>query len=194
MVDLVLGTIVYPSQIGFLSGWCHHLGYAYCVFGLVQRGQIGAFLSFAAILEIPSIPLALGHMNKAWRRDYTFGILFFITRVILHGYVVVHAYTTYSPSLFWIVPFIPSPPHLLGTNWLVNNSKGCHGNAKKREPLQERGDPTATVENAAAVAVDAAVDASKDLINTITNVAESSLRVRNVTTGGVRIVSSREDL
>ncbi|KAJ3111654.1 hypothetical protein HDU96_005490 [Phlyctochytrium bullatum] len=149
----------------------------------MQRAQIGAFLSFAAIMELSTIPLALGHMNKAWRRDYTFGILFFITRVLGHGYVVVHAIQTYWPSTFWIVPFVPFPLHI---HWFANwvrqqQRKGTIGRAKKREPLQENGDVTATVENAAAVAVDAAVDASVDLINTISNVAESGLRSRVVT-------------
>ncbi|KAJ3216176.1 hypothetical protein HDU67_009825 [Dinochytrium kinnereticum] len=179
-VDLVLGSFSYPTQIHPLSGWFHHLGYAYCVLAMMQRAQIGAFLSFASILEISTIPLALGHMNKAWRRDYTFGILFFITRVVLHGYVVVHAYRTYAPSLFWIVPFIPFPLHIYWfTNWVRQQVRMGGGKTKKREPLQEDGDVTATVENAAAVAVDAAVDASVDLINTLTN-AESRLRSRVV--------------
>ncbi|KAJ3095967.1 hypothetical protein HDU97_006336 [Phlyctochytrium planicorne] len=176
-VDLILGSFAYPTQIHPLSGWFHHLGYGYCVLAMMQRAQIGAFLSFASILEISTIPLALGHMNKAWRRDYTFGIMFFITRVVLHGYVVMHAYSTYAPSIFWIVPFIPWPLHIYWfSNWVRQQlRKGTIGKAKKqREPLEENGDVTARVENAAAVAVDAAVDASVDLINTLTTVAEAA--------------------
>ncbi|KAJ3160070.1 hypothetical protein HK101_000966 [Irineochytrium annulatum] len=172
-----------------MVGWFHHLGYAWCVLAMMQRGQVGAFLSFAAVLEIPTIPLALGHMNKEWRRDYTFGILFFITRVILHFYVVLHAFTTYTNSIFPLVPLIPLPLHIYWfTNWVRQQLRtgrapktrsvpssssalqgGVDGDKALRSKragcevagaLAEGRDVTMAVEDTAAAAVDAAVGAA----------------------------------
>ncbi|KAJ3325500.1 hypothetical protein HDU76_013185 [Blyttiomyces sp. JEL0837] len=75
VVDSIVGCIEYPSQFGWISGWFHHSGYAWCVFALMQRGQVGAFLAFGAMLETSTVPLALGHINKKWRQDYLFGFL-----------------------------------------------------------------------------------------------------------------------
>ncbi|KAI9366136.1 hypothetical protein DFJ73DRAFT_807206 [Zopfochytrium polystomum] len=111
-VDVVIGTRFYPDQFGFISGWVHHLGYAYCVFSLLQRAQIGSFLAFGAILELSTVPLALGHIDKRMRRDWVFGGLFFVTRVVFHAYVVYHAISVYHRSWYWIVPTLPWPLHV----------------------------------------------------------------------------------
>jgi hypothetical protein len=74
-IDLIIGIFAYPTQIGFVSGWIHHLAYGYCVFAVLQRGQAGGFIMVASLLEWPTIFLSLGHMNKKWRQDLVFGAL-----------------------------------------------------------------------------------------------------------------------
>ena len=114
--DLSLGMAHYPRQIHPVSGWIHHTGYLLVILNGLKYEFPGAFLCFASILEIPTICLALGHINKAWRQDYLFGFLFFVTRILLHAYVVHHAFVTYQ-SNYWMVTAIPYPIHVW---WFIN--------------------------------------------------------------------------
>ncbi|KAJ3414110.1 hypothetical protein HDV05_007054 [Chytridiales sp. JEL 0842] len=134
-VDLIIGTMSYPSQIGIISGWFHHLGYGYCVFAILQRGQAGNFITFASMLEVPTIVLALGHINKNWRQDLLFGMLFFLTRVVLHGWVVYYAYNLYTGSSFWIVPAIP---YVLHIHWLYGWIKQQRRLAAKKKTEEKK--------------------------------------------------------
>ncbi|TPX49082.1 hypothetical protein SeMB42_g01732 [Synchytrium endobioticum] len=83
--DSVLGWLYFRGEVHWLTGWIHHVGYAIVVLVCIQHRVAGGFLTFASLLELPTIPLALGHINKSWRRDYLFGLLFFTTRVVLNA-------------------------------------------------------------------------------------------------------------
>nr|KAJ3418205.1 hypothetical protein HK105_000202 [Polyrhizophydium stewartii] len=114
--DISVGVADYTGQIGLVTGWIHHFGYLICVVNCVKYRIAGGFLCFASILEMPTIVLALGHINRAWRRDLLFGALFFTTRIVLHAYVVWHVYNTYE-SNFWMVTAAPYPIHVY---WFAN--------------------------------------------------------------------------
>ncbi|ORY41890.1 hypothetical protein BCR33DRAFT_718554, partial [Rhizoclosmatium globosum] len=72
--DTAIGLIEYPSQFGIISGWVHHIGYAVVVVTQMQMGQIGAYLTMGSAMEVSTVFLALGMINKAWRHDLIFGI------------------------------------------------------------------------------------------------------------------------
>eukprot|EP00842_Homolaphlyctis_polyrhiza_P001253 jgi/Hompol1/2128/HPOL_005868-RA len=114
--DIIVGIPEYFSQIGLITGWVHHFGYLLVILNCMKYNITGGFLCFASILETPTIFLALGHINPAWRKDLVFGALFFLTRIVLHIYVILHVRHTYS-SNFWMVTASPLPVHIF---WFVN--------------------------------------------------------------------------
>ncbi|TPX33839.1 hypothetical protein SmJEL517_g03306 [Synchytrium microbalum] len=115
--DMVLGYLYFKSEVNWLTGWVHHIGYSIVVFGCIQHRVAGGFLTFASLLELPSIPLSLGHIKKAWRRDYLFGVLFFATRVLVNFYVILHVRVAYPHSNFYLVTAAPLPLHIF---WFYN--------------------------------------------------------------------------
>ncbi|KAH9265583.1 hypothetical protein BASA84_001587 [Batrachochytrium salamandrivorans] len=114
--DIWVGVQHYPDQIGVVTGWIHHVGYFICVLNCLKYRIAGGFLCFASVLETPTIVLALGHIHRAWRKDLLFGGLFFITRIVLHAWIIHHVYSTYQ-SEFWIVTATPYPIHVY---WFLN--------------------------------------------------------------------------
>ncbi|KAJ3069002.1 hypothetical protein HDU98_007907 [Podochytrium sp. JEL0797] len=73
VADTVIGVIDYPTQFSLLSGWIHHIGYALVVITQMQYGQIGGYLTMASVMELSTVFLSMGHLNKLWRRDLWFG-------------------------------------------------------------------------------------------------------------------------
>jgi hypothetical protein len=91
MMDLIIGYVDYRLQVQLLSGYVHHILYSLLGLYLNWRSGSNAW-AVMLILEVPSILLSRGHINPAWRSDWGFGLLFFLTRVVFHGYMLTVIY------------------------------------------------------------------------------------------------------
>ena len=85
--DLAIGYVDYRSQVSFLDGWLHHLVYFGTLAVFLREGYDGVFAYFG-LCELPTFMLALGSVYKPWRIDLPMGIIFFATRIVYFGGVV----------------------------------------------------------------------------------------------------------
>lgn len=87
VLDLLMGVVQYPKEIGFLTGYFHHTLYmAMCVWAVVNRITISAVATM--IMEIPTFVLALGRVDKRCRSDAAFGLTFLLTRILYLGFYI----------------------------------------------------------------------------------------------------------
>lgn len=84
--DLVIGTVYYPTHVGLLTGYLHHI--VYIAAGILSIGfnVEKEYMSFM-ILEIPTVIFSFGNFHKDFRFDYIFGVSFFLTRICYHIYL-----------------------------------------------------------------------------------------------------------
>lgn len=82
LLDIGVGWFEYRDQIHPLTGWIHHSVYILLGSWLLQRGWASSLVAFSAN-ELPTLLLALGSVNKAWRTDLPFGIAYFLTRICM---------------------------------------------------------------------------------------------------------------
>ncbi|KAK7023287.1 hypothetical protein R3P38DRAFT_1103752 [Favolaschia claudopus] len=81
--DMIVGGLCYRSQIGFLTGWIHHIVYL----GIVEvaiRCQWAHFFCLAAFMELPTFLLGLSTLLPALRSNALFALTFFATRICFH--------------------------------------------------------------------------------------------------------------
>ncbi|KAK7051867.1 hypothetical protein R3P38DRAFT_1630376 [Favolaschia claudopus] len=81
--DMIVGGLCYRSQIGFLTGWIHHIVYL----GIVEvaiRYQWAHFFCLAAFMELPTFLLGLSTLLPALRSNALFALTFFATRICFH--------------------------------------------------------------------------------------------------------------
>ncbi|TPX30548.1 hypothetical protein SmJEL517_g05909 [Synchytrium microbalum] len=117
LADLFIGSIYYKSLIDPLSGWFHHSLYTTVVVLLIRHRVSGAFI-LAGILELPTLLLAMGQINKKLRQDLVFGGAFFMTRIVLHVYLGIRLYTDFQSWQHWIAVGI-FPLHAVWfSNWV----------------------------------------------------------------------------
>ncbi|KAJ3337029.1 hypothetical protein HDU93_001748 [Gonapodya sp. JEL0774] len=81
--DIAIGSVFYPYEITLLSGYIHHVLFTLIVLFALYTGLPAAFLPFG-LLELPTFVMAIGQLNKKYRADLTFGLSYFVTRVLLH--------------------------------------------------------------------------------------------------------------
>ncbi|KNC98379.1 uncharacterized protein SPPG_06086 [Spizellomyces punctatus DAOM BR117] len=112
VTDLLLGTLFYRSEVHPLSGYVHHSLYAWMVTSLVTYHVPGGFCTLS-ILELPTLVMAIGRINKAWRSDALFGATFFTTRICLHIYFVYEIWRAWPDRQFYWFLLGVLPMHLL---------------------------------------------------------------------------------
>ncbi len=92
--DIVIGLVFYRSQIGFLTGWVHHIVYVWMMIGCTTG--YGIFVTsvvyspnFVLVLveELPTFLLALGSIFPSLRTDLGFGVTFFALRLVYHVFM-----------------------------------------------------------------------------------------------------------
>ena len=108
VLDLVYLNFHYPEE----SGWAHHIAYFLCmVLGLLYNFPMVYVVFFP--LEIPTFILSIGHIWPKYRQDILFGVIFFLTRVLFHGFMLRILYDTryISPLPVW---------HLASISWLIH--------------------------------------------------------------------------
>ena len=85
VIDLMLGTLEYPEHLPPLT-WVHHCVYILVCEWLLRWRTTGAFATFL-LNEAPIVLLALGSIVPEARMDLPFGVLYFLTRICLSGYL-----------------------------------------------------------------------------------------------------------
>lgn len=85
LLDLVLGLAFYRSHLHPLTGWVHHVVYMLFVATLL-RTRASLALTCVMIEELPTALLGAGQIFPALRHDLAFGVSFFLTRLLYHGW------------------------------------------------------------------------------------------------------------
>ena len=101
VMDLLLGLIFYRSRLNILTSLVHRPIFAYlCFYSITGNffGQTRTVFSqgfmWVFIEEIPTFILALGSVFPSFRMDLTFGVTFFLLRILYHGYATSYAILT----------------------------------------------------------------------------------------------------
>ncbi|EKM51070.1 uncharacterized protein PHACADRAFT_177767 [Phanerochaete carnosa HHB-10118-sp] len=138
--DLLVGSMHYRSSISLLTGWIHHLIYIVLLTFLIIPYDFSSLFALLCILELPTFLLAAGSLNSAFRNDYVFATVFFLTRICFHIYITItYALRALSPAsgpwapaaVLWTPTIVLScvlPMHLL---WM----KACVVGILKRRRL-----------------------------------------------------------
>jgi hypothetical protein len=113
-VDLTLGSLEYPEHLPLLT-WAHHCVYSLIVEWLLRTRATGAFATML-LIEAPVVLLALGNVVPSARVDLPFGALYFVTRILLCGYLSYLHFVHEVNSFYWrfMVPVM-----FLHTHWFV---------------------------------------------------------------------------
>jgi hypothetical protein len=119
--DLIFGVCFYRSQVGFLTGYFHHSIYIWMMVVsttgdgyILQHEKFASAFAFLFIEEIPTLLLALGSVFPALRSDLGFGITFFLSRIVYHGYMMVYSYVSNCGLLIYCLFGLTFIMHL---NW-----------------------------------------------------------------------------
>jgi hypothetical protein len=102
LMDLLVGYWHYREQLQLLSGWIHHLVYMALVISLVHH-EITAPFPYFAIMELPTVVLAIGHVWRDWRSDKLFGLAFFVTRLVYHSALIYQFCFRFPLRGWWVV-------------------------------------------------------------------------------------------
>lgn len=110
-LDLVLGCRYYKSRITLMTGWVHHLFYIAALLWF-QKMQITSFFTVASILELPTVILAIGSIDRRLRSDTLFALTFFMLRLVAHAWMMVSLKRHHRVEFMWIITLIIYPLHL----------------------------------------------------------------------------------
>jgi len=119
-LDLAVGLVEYPSQIGLLTGWIHHPIYAALLLFLLVRRSCFHFCLFM-FEELPTLLFAIGYLFPPLRHDLLFGLSYLLTRILLHFYLIWNLYPDVLCVEFAIFVF---PLHLYWFwEWLIQQRR-----------------------------------------------------------------------
>ncbi|KAI8067183.1 hypothetical protein BC940DRAFT_367804 [Gongronella butleri] len=111
ILDLVLGSMYYRRRITIATGWIHHSIYIVILFWLM-RCRSTSFFTVNAILELPTVILALGSMRASWRSDFLFASTFFALRLVYHAWMIVAVKQYHRLDALYIVATLVFPLHV----------------------------------------------------------------------------------
>ena len=114
VADMALGILYYPGQMNFVTGWLHHTLYLILLPILMSSKLEGGFL-ICCFMEFPTIFLSLGYLSPKWKSEISFGISFFITRILFHVYFGYQAYSSSPGVLMPIIALFPLHVHWFGS-------------------------------------------------------------------------------
>ena len=106
--DLLIGMQFYPEILNsnIITSYVHHFAYI----GLFVYGKYYNryhLYLFGLPYEIPTILLNLGYINKKYRNNNLFGILFFICRIVHNLYLLYRTFLVYNDLfIFNLLTFI----------------------------------------------------------------------------------------
>ncbi|CAO3627384.1 unnamed protein product [Cunninghamella blakesleeana] len=110
-LDLALGYRYYKSQIRWVTGWLHHSIYLLLLCWFLKR-RISSFFVTAAILELPTLILAIGSLHPPWRSDNLFAISFFFFRLVFHTSMIRLLKHHHHVRPLWLIALGILPLHL----------------------------------------------------------------------------------
>ncbi|KAI8331839.1 hypothetical protein BC941DRAFT_315885, partial [Chlamydoabsidia padenii] len=111
VLDLSLGSYFYKSRITIATGWIHHSIYIVILFWLM-RCRSASFFTVNAILELPTVILAVGSMRARWRSDLLFACSFFALRLVYHAWMIVAVRQHHRIESLWLVAVLVFPLHV----------------------------------------------------------------------------------
>jgi hypothetical protein len=97
IMDLIIGQIEYPKEMGLLTGYIHHTVYIIINIISVYLGIYPIYL-LNMLSELPTLLMGIGTFNSDFRNDTLFGMSFFTTRLFYHGIL---AYIFRHHSIFF---------------------------------------------------------------------------------------------
>jgi len=86
IMDCTVGFMKYHKYMCTLSGYVHHIVYIFISF-IATNTSVLSYYFLYMIEELPTILLSAGSYNVSFRKNYSFGIIFFITRILYHSYL-----------------------------------------------------------------------------------------------------------
>ncbi|PVU89511.1 hypothetical protein BB561_005306 [Smittium simulii] len=127
--DLLIGHKYYRSSFDLITGYFHHSFYILLVFYVSMIGY-SAIFTLVFIMELPTIVLAIGSINKALRKDWLFASCFFSTRLLLH-IVLIYRFFSYFPNrLIWKLLVSSLPLHIYWFYCFVKQQKRLRSKRK----------------------------------------------------------------
>ncbi|KAJ7494389.1 hypothetical protein B0H11DRAFT_934955 [Mycena galericulata] len=144
LADLIVGCRYYRSHITVCWGWIHHTAYIALLHFLVRRGWAHCFC-LCAIMELPTLHLALAFLHPRVRHDGLFCGLFLATRILFHVFLLgafwgpagmILAQGSWLPATFLALAF---PGHAA---WFVQSVRGA---VRRNSRLQAQEYPRALV-------------------------------------------------
>ncbi|SAM05481.1 hypothetical protein [Absidia glauca] len=111
VLDLTLGSMYYRRRITIATGWIHHSIYIVILFWLM-RCRSASFFTVNAILELPTVILAVGSMRARWRSDLLFASTFFALRLVYHAWMISAVKKEHRIESLWLVAVLVFPLHV----------------------------------------------------------------------------------
>ena len=113
ITDCVLGYYKYHKYMCNLNGYFHHIVYIIVSIVSFRIDAVGLYILYL-IEELPTIFLSTGSYNQLLRKDYTFGLTFFLTRIVYHIFLT---WRFQSSFLFLIIGILSLSVH---SYWFKN--------------------------------------------------------------------------
>jgi hypothetical protein len=86
IMDCTIGFLNYHKYMCSLSGYIHHIVYIFISF-IATKTSVLSYYFLYMIEELPTILLSTGSYNTSFRKNYSFGLIFFVTRILYHAYL-----------------------------------------------------------------------------------------------------------
>ena len=147
LLDLGLGLAFYRSHLHPLTGWLHHVVYMLFVATLL-RTRASLALTCVMVEELPTALLGAGQVFPALRHDLAFGVSFFLTRLLYHGWYlanIVFVSLRATPLHAAVLPSVAAAALALGlhvmwfSQWCKNMRKyfAIAQDRKRRVPVYD---------------------------------------------------------
>ncbi|KAJ7491052.1 hypothetical protein FB451DRAFT_1552588 [Mycena latifolia] len=135
IADLIVGCRYYRGHITICWGWIHHCFYIILLHYILQRGWAHGFC-LCAVMELPTLHLALSFLHPRFRHDWLFCVSFFATRIIFHLFLF-WAFYSLGGNLFAQGSRLPAaflalvfPGHAL---WFAQSVRGTVRRSQKSD-------------------------------------------------------------
>ncbi|OLY78402.1 hypothetical protein AYI68_g7549 [Smittium mucronatum] len=134
--DLAIGLRYYRSTFDLVTGYFHHGLYILMVYYVSVIGYSAIFV-LCCIMELPTIVLAVGCINKNMRKDWLFASCFFSTRLLLHVVLLYRFYSYFPDRLVWKLVASSLPLHLYWFSNFIKQQKRLYKNRKNASVVSQ---------------------------------------------------------
>ncbi|KAF9152400.1 hypothetical protein BG015_005299 [Linnemannia schmuckeri] len=81
IMDIIMGFLYYREQVTLLAGWLHHTAYIGITYYAVTQGETFTYSMFFP-MEVPTMVVGIGCLDKSLRRDMLYGFSFITFRIL----------------------------------------------------------------------------------------------------------------